>query len=114
MNKVDNCTIGGRIREQRKKIAWSQDNLADELDTTKSLISQYERGKVNPSPSKIEEMAVLLKTTPEYLQFGVANSAVTDKRLNQIIIWYTSIEDETQKDYLYANMENFMKLISKS
>ena len=47
MNKVDNCTIGGRIREQRKKIAWSQDNLADELDTTKSLISQYERGKVN-------------------------------------------------------------------
>lgn len=59
---------GERIRELRKLKGISQEEMAKLLKTTKQTISKYENGVVSNIPSdRIEAMAVLLDTTPEYI-----------------------------------------------
>ena len=59
---------GERIRELRKAKGISQLELARLLNTTKQTISKYENGVVSNIPSdRIEAMATLLNTTPEYI-----------------------------------------------
>ncbi len=113
LNNYSNCTIGDRIREQRGKKGWSQDNLALDMNSSKSLISQYERGVTNPSLEKIELIADLLDTTPEYLQYGVTSVENRDKRLNQIIIWFESLRDESDKQCMHTQIEVLMEWILK-
>ena len=47
MKKIDNSTMGGRIKEQRMKVGMTQEHLAELLCTTKAAISQYENNKVD-------------------------------------------------------------------
>lgn len=62
MNKAD------RIRRLRIKRGITQSELADRLNTTKQTISKYEKGIVTNIPSdRIEALAMILETTPEYL-----------------------------------------------
>lgn len=49
--------IGAAIRRERKKAGLTQEELADRLDITRSLIGQYERGVRNPKPSTIQRIA---------------------------------------------------------
>ena len=67
IKKIDNTTIGGRIRNCRLKIEMTQEELAVRLCTTKPLISQYENNKVDIKGSIILELAVILETTAGYL-----------------------------------------------
>lgn len=61
-------TKGERIKALRKKKGISQIELAKYLHTTKQTISKYENGIVTNIPSdKIEAMATLFGTTPQYL-----------------------------------------------
>ena len=73
---------GERIRELRKLKGISQEEMAKLLNTTKQTISKYENGVVSNIPSdRIEAMAVLLDTTPEY-----------------ILGWETSPEEQAERD----------------
>ena len=60
---------GDRIRDLRKLKGITQVEMAKLLSTTKQTISKYERGIVTNIPSdKIEALATILETTPEYIQ----------------------------------------------
>ncbi len=60
--------IGQRIKRIRLEKHLTQDELALQIDTTKQTIYKYENGIVTNIPaSKIEAIANVLNTTPEYL-----------------------------------------------
>ena len=61
-------TKGERIRNLRLAKDITQIELANRLNTTKQTISKYEKGIVTNIPSdRVEEMARILDTTPEYI-----------------------------------------------
>ena len=61
-------TKGDRIRSLRIAKDITQEELANRLKTTKQTISKYEKGIVTNIPSdRVEEMARILDTTPEYI-----------------------------------------------
>lgn len=59
---------GQRLKECRKKIGISADDVANELGVSRSTIFRYESGQIEKVPANvIEELAAILKTTPAYL-----------------------------------------------
>ncbi len=59
---------GDRIKDLRKAKGITQIEMARLLSTTKQTISKYEKGIVTNIPSdRIEAMAKILDTTPEYI-----------------------------------------------
>lgn len=61
-------TKGDRIRDLRIARKITQSEMAQKLNTTKQTISKYEKGIVTNIPSdRIEDMARILDTTPEYI-----------------------------------------------
>lgn len=60
--------IGQRIKNMRLKNNLTQDELALSIGTTKQTIHKYENGIITNIPSsKIEAIANILNTTPNYL-----------------------------------------------
>lgn len=61
-------TIGDRIKERRKKLDMTSDELADELGKSRATIYRYENGDIKNLPTTIlEPLAKALYTTPAYL-----------------------------------------------
>ncbi len=56
-------------------MGWSQQELAEYMNTTKSMISYYENDHGDMKESLIREFAEVLKTTYEFLACGVVNGA---------------------------------------
>ena len=76
-------TKGDRIRRLRESKKLTQEEMAKLLNTTKQTISKYEKGIVTNIPSdKIEAMAKVLNSTPEYIlgweQVQKNNDAIVD------------------------------------
>ena len=55
------------LREWRKLRKMTQQELADALDTSKSVISDMERGMLQLSPKWARRIAPILKIQPGYL-----------------------------------------------
>lgn len=61
-------TKGERIKQLREQNGYTQEEMAKALKTTKQTISKYELGIVTNIPSdRIEDIAKLLNSTPEYI-----------------------------------------------
>ena len=61
-------TVSNKIKRLRKETRISQVELAKKLGTTKQNIYKYENGLITNIPSdKIEMMAKIFNTTPQYL-----------------------------------------------
>ncbi len=59
---------GQRIKERRKQLALSADNVADLLGVSRSTIFRYESGHIEKVPANVlEKLAEILNTTPAYL-----------------------------------------------
>lgn len=60
--------IGYRIKERRKELKISADELAHKLGKDRSTIYRYEKGDIENLPLDIlEPIAKALSTTPQYL-----------------------------------------------
>ncbi len=61
-------TVGERIKERRKEINMSADELAVVLRVSRSTVFRYENGSIEKLPVHIlDTIAKALHTTPEYL-----------------------------------------------
>lgn len=65
--------IAQRIKGLRKKLDLTQYDLAELTGSSQTSIQKIERGDTK-NPRNIEALARALKCTPEYLQFGIAES----------------------------------------
>lgn len=60
--------IGDRIKEQRRKLNYTLEDLSSFVGLSRQTLSRYETGVITNIPlDKIEEIAKALETTPEYL-----------------------------------------------
>ena len=74
---------GERIKLLRESKGLTQEELAKRLNTTKQTIFKYEKGVITNIPSdRIESMAKIFETTPEYIlcwdQVQKKNDALSD------------------------------------
>lgn len=69
-------TIGDRIKNRRKFLKMSADELGKRLGKDRSTIYRYEKGDIENLPLDIlEPIAVALETTPQYLMGWDENTA---------------------------------------
>lgn len=76
-------SIGLRIKQRRKELKMSADELGKRLGKDRSTIYRYEKGDIENLPLDIlEPIAKALETTPQYLmgweQVQKNNDAITD------------------------------------
>lgn len=64
--------FGMRIAYLRKKLGWSQEELAFRSNINKNYLSDLERGRRNPSLKIIERLANAFSITAEVLFKGIA------------------------------------------
>lgn len=65
-----------RLRTLREAAGLQQRELSDKLDISRSAVTQWERNVTQPSLAMIERLAVVLKTTPEFLAFGLKSGRI--------------------------------------
>lgn len=76
---------GQRIKERRKQLEMSADDVANELGVSRSTIFRYENGHIEKVPANVlEKLAAILKTTPAYLM-GWEGSVKDDVKANEIV-----------------------------
>lgn len=56
-----------RLKQLRLEKGITQEEMAEKLNVRRSTYGEYERGKIMPPIDKIESIAKLLHTTPQYL-----------------------------------------------
>jgi transcriptional regulator with XRE-family HTH domain len=61
--------LGRKVRELRLSLKMSQEDLAEEAETRRALISDIERGEANPTLDSILKIAIALGVEPTEL-FG--------------------------------------------
>lgn len=61
-------SIGDRIKQRRKELGLSADQVAEKLNVDRTTIFRYERGFINKVPADVlAELAKVLATSPLYL-----------------------------------------------
>jgi len=58
--------IGQRIRERRKQLGLTQEELAERLGVSWSAVSKWEIGDRRPSDKLLQKLAKVLKVSPSY------------------------------------------------
>lgn len=58
---------GNRIKELRIEMRWTQQELADRLQTTKQAVSQYERGVRKPDLDTVVTLCDIFNVSSDYL-----------------------------------------------
>lgn len=59
--------LGQRLRSRRKEIGLTQEQLAEQVKTKKTTISNYETGYSTPNNEMLSDLADVLRTTSDYL-----------------------------------------------
>ena len=92
--------IGKRIRERRKELGLSQEELAKRMNLkSKSTICKIERGEDNLTAPILKRYAKALETTPTYLMGN--DGIITQKeeeRAKRIIDLYKHVPSEVLED----------------
>lgn len=75
-------TIGERIKECRKSMGMTQEELAQRLDTTKQTIWKYEHDVIDFPLNRISQLADVFDVPPEVLT-GWNTETPIQRKLNQ-------------------------------
>lgn len=72
MTEIDICLqdIGNRITELRKRLGWTQEELAEKADLTPQFVSYAESGKRAMRPENLLKLSKALNVSADYLLTG--------------------------------------------
>ena len=100
-------TFGERILSLRKKLKWSQDDLAKKIGTSAPIVGRYERNEIKPSIDTAKNIADALEVTIDYLISGSGNM-VLDKKNLQRLEDIELLHDE-DKNHIFYTIDNLIK-----
>ena len=81
VNMSKKISKGERIKELREAKGLSQDELAKMLNISKQAVGKYEKNIVTNIPSdRVESMAIILGSTPEYIMGWEKEKAAAEER----------------------------------
>ena len=90
-------TLGQRIKAARVRKNMTQEALAEEMRTTKSMISYYENDHGDMKQSMISEFADILGTTVEYLICGVIKAPELDSDSVELLKLFGAMDEKTRQ-----------------
>jgi transcriptional regulator with XRE-family HTH domain len=90
-------SLGQRIRAARTRKNMTQEELAEAMLTTKSMISYYENDHGDMKQSMIAEFADILGTTVEYLICGVIKAPELDTDSVEMLKLFGAMDEKTRQ-----------------
>lgn len=99
---------GNRIKELRKKLKLTQEQLANKLNTSRSNIANYENNQNNPSLDTLFRLSDILNCSVDYLA-GFSNSIKGDNDSKPEPIFY---DDDTTIEYTIEQVKNNINNLS--
>lgn len=69
--------FGLKLKELRKQAGMTQQQLADKLGITKSVVSYYELSERTPSPDVLRDLAIIFHVSADYL-LGIERAKTID------------------------------------
>lgn len=120
MANIRTGSFSERLTSLMKSRNISIQHLSDHLNVSYEMVRRYTIGTAAPRKGKVEIIAKLLKTTPEYLEFGIESKGLSNvvpanmgTRKIPIISYvqagtWTGIQDlkDTTGDYQYILTDN--------
>ncbi|MCG8391104.1 MAG: helix-turn-helix domain-containing protein [Cytophagales bacterium] len=100
-------SIGERIIQLRKTKNWSQDDLAKQINASRIMIGNYERGDNSPSIEVLLKLARALDVSLDYL-VGEGKLANYDKEVLRRIEDIELLDKDT-KDKLFFLIDNVIQ-----
>lgn len=77
---------GNRIKELRKELDLSQDELAQKIGVTRQAVNSYEKGKRNPELAALMKLASELSCTTDFL-LGLSDNRTNDASVEEEDSW---------------------------
>ena len=69
--------FGLKLKELRKQAGMTQQQLAEKLGITKSVVSYYELSERTPSPDVLKDLAIIFHVSTDYL-LGIERAKAID------------------------------------
>lgn len=69
--------FGTKLKELRKQSGMTQQQLAEKLGITKSVVSYYELSERTPSPEVLRDLALIFRVSTDYL-LGIERAKTID------------------------------------
>lgn len=101
-------TIGQRIKNLRTDLKYTQEQLAELIDKTKSNVSGYENDKFEPSAQTIIALCKVFNISSDYLLFGTTNDTLKLEQKNTIS--FTESEIDLLKKIVALNRDEKMRI----
>lgn len=103
-----------RIMLARKRLKWTQEQLAEAIGVKRAIISKYENGSVEPSITQIRKIAKALNTSTAYLLGDIDDPDDKSWWVSAVDMAFNEIaEDNTWKEAVkFAEKEHLNALYS--
>lgn len=95
MNDFEKKLMGKRIRDNRKRLGLSQEQLAEILGMKRTNIANYEAGRIVPPGNVVLSLAETFETSTDYI-LGRSAYAVIEKRLLELGMTEKDLEDKLE------------------
>ena len=113
VKKIDADSIGGRIRERRKELGLSLEELAFRIGYRSSAaINLMENGKWGISADKLLEISDVLGVNPGWL-LGVNKEKIPDDQLGNIIAETISRDQELIEDDRFQSPRDKERMVGE-
>lgn len=103
-----------RIRERRKKMGMTQDELAEAVGVKRAVISKYENGLIEPSFAMLEKIAEALRVPTAHLTEG--GDASREELIRAIGVEYLRdgrpVEEATNAELIQEAQAIWSKLLA--
>ena len=86
--------LGRRIAEQRAKLGWTQQELADRVGISRVAVSHLEAGMTDPGERTVTLLAGVFKLEPHELVAGTTYPRAKADRLPLVTTRYTEVEHQ--------------------
>ena len=91
--------LASNIKRLRKKLGWTQAELAQKADLAPVQFGRYENGKSVPTIEVLIKLATALDSTIDFLVFGhTAEQAVKQIQDQELLKLFSSVEELESED----------------
>ena len=92
------ANIGSKISQLRKQKSWSQEELAQQIDSSRIMIGKYERGDNAPSVDVLVRLAKAFEVSVDFL-LGEGANASYDKEMIKRLEAVENLDNKAKQAY---------------
>ena len=108
---ADNIKVGQFIKEERKKLCLSQEELAEKMFVTRSAISKWELGKSLPDYASLAKLCEFFAITSNELLAGERIKKENEKEINNMPITILKEENKKKRKMFFISFAIIILLI---